>query len=31
MNPSGLVLVVAGIWLITQVFAGDMIGRLNLL
>lgn len=31
MNPGGIVIVVAGIWLICQVTAGDMLGRLNLL
>lgn len=31
MNPGGLVLVVAAVWLIVQVTAGDMLGRLNLL
>lgn len=31
MNPGGLLIVVAGIWLIVQVTAGDMLGRLNLL
>lgn len=31
MNPSGVVLVVFGVWLLVQVTAGDMLGRLNLL
>lgn len=31
MNPGGLVLVVAAVWLLVQVFGGDMLGRLNLL
>lgn len=31
MNPAGLVLAVFGVWLIIQVTAGDMLGRLNLL
>jgi hypothetical protein len=31
MNPGGLVLVLFGVWLITQIVAGDMLGRLNLL
>lgn len=31
MIPGGIVIAVAGAWLITQVVAGDMIGRLNLL
>jgi hypothetical protein len=31
MNPTGLVVIVAGVWLIVQITAGDMLGRLNLL
>lgn len=31
MNPTGILIVVAGVWLIVQVTAGDMLGRLNLL
>jgi hypothetical protein len=31
MNPTGLVIAVAGVWLIIQITAGDMLGRLNLL
>ena len=31
MNPTGVVIIVAAVWLITQVTAGDMLGRLNLL
>jgi hypothetical protein len=31
MNPTGLVIAVAGVWLIVQITAGDMLGRLNLL
>ncbi len=31
MNPAGVVLVIAGVWLGCQVFRGDAIGRLNLL
>lgn len=31
MNPGGLVLIVAAVWLITQITHGDMLGRLNLL
>lgn len=31
MNPGGLFIIVVGVWLITQVTAGDMLGRLNLL
>ncbi len=29
MNSGGIVLVVFGIWVLTQVLAGDMLGRLN--
>jgi hypothetical protein len=31
MNPTGIVIVIAGVWLVVQVTAGDMLGRLNLL
>lgn len=31
MNPGGLFIVTVGVWLIVQVTAGDMLGRLNLL
>jgi hypothetical protein len=31
MNVGGLVLIVGGVWLIVQITAGDMLGRLNLL
>jgi hypothetical protein len=31
MNPGGLVMVVVGVWLVVQITAGDMLGRLNLL
>lgn len=31
MNPSGIILVVAGVWLIVQITGGDMLGRLNLI
>lgn len=31
MNPTGVVLIIAGIWLVVQILAGDMLGRLNLL
>lgn len=31
MNPGGLVIIAAGVWLIVQITAGDMLGRLNLL
>jgi hypothetical protein len=31
VNATGIVLIIAGVWLITQVTAGDMLGRLNLL
>lgn len=31
MNPTGILIAVAGVWLIIQITAGDMLGRLNLL
>ena len=31
MNPTGIIIIVAGVWLIVQVTSGDMLGRLNLL
>jgi hypothetical protein len=31
MNSGGIVIALVGLWLIVQVTAGDMIGRLNLL
>lgn len=31
MNPTGLVIVVVGVWVIVQITAGDALGRLNLL
>jgi hypothetical protein len=31
VNPGGVVLVVIGVWLVVQITAGDMLGRLNLL
>jgi hypothetical protein len=31
MNPTGLVVVVFGAWIIVQIVAGDALGRLNLL
>jgi hypothetical protein len=31
MNPTGIIIAIAGVWLVTQVVAGDMLGRLNLL
>jgi hypothetical protein len=31
MNPGGLVIIAAAVWLLFQVFGGDMLGRLNLL
>jgi hypothetical protein len=31
MNPGGIVLALAGVWLIVQITRGDMLGRLNLL
>lgn len=30
MNGGGVVLVIAGVWVLTQVLAGDMLGRLNI-
>lgn len=30
MKPGGLFLVVIGVWVITQVVAGDALGRLDL-
>lgn len=30
MNANGLVIVVAGVWVITQIFAGDALRRLRL-
>lgn len=29
MNPSGIVLVVAGVWLLAQLLSGDLLGRLK--
>lgn len=31
MNPGGIVLLIAGAWVLSQVLAGDMLGRLNIL
>jgi hypothetical protein len=31
VNPTGVLVIVAGVWLIVQITAGDMLGRLNLL
>jgi hypothetical protein len=31
MNPTGIIIAIAGVWLVVQVTAGDMLGRLNLL
>jgi hypothetical protein len=31
MNPGGILLALGGVWLLVQVFGGDMLGRLNLL
>lgn len=31
MNPTGLLVSLFGVWLIIQITAGDMLGRLNLL
>ncbi len=30
MNASGIFLVVAGVWVLSQILAGDAIGRLDL-
>jgi hypothetical protein len=30
MKPSGLFLVVVGVWVVVQVVAGDALGRLDL-
>ncbi|HEY0119352.1 MAG TPA: hypothetical protein VGC04_11275 [Cellulomonas sp.] len=30
MNPGGVLLVVVGVWVVSQVLAGDALGRLNL-
>lgn len=30
MNPTGILLIVAGIWVATQVLGGDALGRLKL-
>lgn len=30
MNPAGLVLVIAGVWVLAQLFAGDALRRLRL-
>lgn len=30
MNAGGLLLILAGLWLATQVLAGDFLGRLGL-
>jgi hypothetical protein len=29
VNLSGVVLILAGVWLLTQLFAGDLLGRLK--
>lgn len=31
MNPGGVAVIVFGVWLIVQITAGDMLGRLNVL
>lgn len=31
MNPSGVVLVIAGIWVLTQVFGGQALQRLKVI
>jgi len=30
MSPGGLLLIGAGVWLLCQVFGGDMLGRLRI-
>lgn len=30
MNASGLVLVIGGLWVLAQVLAGDLLGRLGI-
>lgn len=30
MNASGIVLVIAGVWVLTQVFGGNALGRLGI-
>ena len=30
MNPGGVVLLIAGVWLLTQVLGGQMLERLNI-
>lgn len=30
MNPGGVVLIIAGTWLLTQLLAGDMLARLRI-
>lgn len=29
MNPNGILLIVAGVWLLSQLLAGDMLHRLK--
>lgn len=29
MNPSGVLVIIAGVWVIAQVLKGDIFGRLN--
>ncbi len=31
MNPAGIVIAIAGIWVVSQVFAGNALERLNIL
>lgn len=31
MNPAGLVLIIAGTWIVSQVFAGNALQRLNII
>ena len=31
MNPAGIVLAIAGAWVVSQVFAGNLLQRLNII
>lgn len=31
MNPAGFVLIIAGIWVVSQVFAGNALQRMNII
>jgi hypothetical protein len=30
MNPAGIVIMIAGVWVISQIFAGNALQRLNI-